>query len=33
VQNAMQAGEAALEYLRKETERRSRQGRMRAFYG
>ena len=33
VQNAMQAGEAALEYLRKENERRSRQGRMRAFYG
>jgi hypothetical protein len=33
VQNAMQAGEAALEYLRKETERRSRQGRMRAYYG
>ena len=33
VANAEQAGERALEYLRKETERRVRQGRMRAYYG
>jgi len=33
VQNAQQAGEAALEYLRRETDRRARQGRMRAYYG
>ena len=33
VANADQAGERALEYLRKETDRRARQGRMRAYYG
>ena len=33
VANAEQAGERALDYLRRETDRRSRQGRMRAYYG
>jgi hypothetical protein len=33
VQNAEQAGARALDYLRRETDRRSRQGRMRAYYG
>ena len=33
VANAEQAGERALDYLRRETERRVRQGRMRAYYG
>jgi len=33
VANAEQAGMRALDYLRRETDRRSRQGRMRAYYG
>jgi hypothetical protein len=33
VQNADQAGQRALDYLRRETERRARQGRMAAYYG
>jgi hypothetical protein len=33
VANAEQAGERALDYLRRETGRRARQGRMRAYYG
>jgi len=33
VANAEQAGERALDYLRRETDRRARQGRMRAYYG
>ena len=33
VANAEQAGERALDYLRRETDRRSRQGRMQAYYG
>jgi hypothetical protein len=33
VQNAEQAGMRALDYLRRETDRRSRNGKMRAYYG
>src|SRR5262249_4670107 len=33
IRDMEQAGMRALEYLRRETDRRSRQGRMRAYYG